>query len=137
MVTFFLRLILCAALVAMLPATAGAASLPSYAKAADEESIHGTIAAVTGKYTLRVHDSRGFVDSVRLHQGTVINPTGLTLQQGMQVTVYGHAEGNVFAANEIDTPYQAAVAYLPPYPYPYPPYWGGYPGWGWGYHYWR
>jgi hypothetical protein len=40
---------------------------------------------------------------VELHQGTVINPTGITLQPGMRVQVYGfwNRDGS-FAANEID-----------------------------------
>jgi Domain of unknown function (DUF5666) len=40
---------------------------------------------------------------VELHQGTVINPTGITLQPGMRVQVYGYwnRDGS-FAANEID-----------------------------------
>lgn len=40
---------------------------------------------------------------IDLHQGTVINPTGTTLQPGMQVQVYGHNEGNgSFAADTIN-----------------------------------
>ncbi len=42
-----------------------------------------------------------------MHQGTVINPTGLPLQNGMRVTIYGYNAGSTFAANEID-------AHLPP-----------------------
>jgi hypothetical protein len=40
---------------------------------------------------------------VRLHQGTVINPTGITLRPGMRVQIYGfwHRDGS-FEANEID-----------------------------------
>jgi hypothetical protein len=72
---------------------------------------------------------------VLLHQGTIINPSGLTLQSGMSVTVYGRAEGRVFAANEIDTPYR----YTPPIDYyPYGPgYWQPWGfGWGWGWRPW-
>ncbi len=38
-----------------------------------------------------------------LHPGTVIHPTGTTLQNGMPVRVYGHvAADGAFAADEID-----------------------------------
>ncbi|MBV8642362.1 MAG: hypothetical protein JO225_00410 [Candidatus Eremiobacteraeota bacterium] len=47
-----------------------------------------------------------------LHPGTVINPTGLTLRNGMPVRVYGHitADGK-FSADQIDL--------LPPGPPPW------------------
>ena len=40
---------------------------------------------------------------ISLHPGTVIRPTGLTLQSGMYVRVFGHrtADGN-FAADEVN-----------------------------------
>jgi hypothetical protein len=132
------RIILSAILTALCSGIASAAEtvLPSYARPSDQESIKGSIAGVTGKYTVRVRDEHGFVDEVQLHQGTVINPTGATLAEGMQVTVYGHTRGNVFAANEIDTPYRAVTYAVPPYgPYPYPVGPFG-PPWGY-YRYWR
>jgi len=40
---------------------------------------------------------------VELHQGTVINPTGLGLQPGMRVAIYGFWNGDgSFEANQID-----------------------------------
>jgi len=40
---------------------------------------------------------------VDLHQGTVINPTGTTLQPGMRISIVGHDEGNgSFAAATIN-----------------------------------
>lgn len=40
---------------------------------------------------------------VRLHQGTIINPRGTTLQNGMPVRVIGYVDGGgTFQANEID-----------------------------------
>jgi hypothetical protein len=40
---------------------------------------------------------------VALHQGTVINPTGITLRRGMRVQVYGYwRRDGSFEANEID-----------------------------------
>jgi hypothetical protein len=61
---------------------------------------------------------------VSLHDGTIINPTGLTLAPGEAVTIEGQPAGGTFVANEIDTPYGYAYAY--PYPvyraYPYPVY---------------
>ena len=106
-----------------------AQQVPSYATASPDETIRGTIAAVNGRYSISVRDARGFVDNVRLHQGTIINPTGLTLAPGQSVTIVGSAQGSTFSANEIDTPYQT-LDVLPIYPaygyygYPYP--YGGY-----------
>jgi hypothetical protein len=134
--------------------TAAADAPPSYARPSTvpgDEAIHGRIASFDGAYNLQVSDDRGFIDSVQLRQGTIINPTGIRLASGMRVTVHGVNRGSVFAANEIDTPYQSyGAAYgpvpvygslypYPPYPYPYPVY--GYPygprfgiGFGFGFH---
>lgn len=95
-----------------------------------QESITGIVRSFDGQYTMYVRDNRGDLDRVQLHQGTIINPTGLTLQGGMRVTVYGHPEGPVFAADEIDTPYHNVPYYGYGYPYPYPA-WGFGLGWGW------
>lgn len=122
-------------------------SPPSYAR--HEDVIRGRIAELPGRYSITVRDERGYLDDIRLHQGTVINPIGLTLAQGMRVTVYGYPDGRTFAATEIDTPYRKTqyypepayvYPYLPAYAYPYGPY--GYPyysstviidgGRGWG-----
>ncbi len=81
-----------------------------------------------GAYTMYVRDQGGYLDRVQLHQGTIINPTGIRLEGGMRVTVYGYPEGEVFVADEIDTPYH----YRPHYPNAYPyPGWGFGSGWGW------
>jgi hypothetical protein len=122
----------------VLPATAQAQGIPSYAKgsASGDETIQGRIASVDSKDHITVHDERGFIDDVSLHNGTVINPTGLPLAAGQLVRIYGHAAGSTFAAVEIDTRYGDA-ANAPDYPYypyayyPYP-YWGYGWGWGWG-----
>ena len=101
---------------------------PAYA--VHQESITGTVRSFDGQYTMYVRDRHGYLDRVQLHQGTIINPTGLTLQGGMQVTVYGRSEGQVFVADEIDTPYRYVPYYGYPYPYAYPE-WGVRFGWGW------
>ncbi len=108
---------------------------PSYATPVAGETISGHITAVTGKYTLELRDTRGFVDNVTLHPGTIINPRGLTLAAGMQVTINGANAGTTFTANQIDAPY--TVALVPGYgfgPAFGPPGIGlGFaPGWGWG-----
>ena len=102
------------------PAPAPASGAPSYSRpsyASDEETITGRITAFDGGYKLEVRDDRGFVDRVELHQGTIINPTGITLQPGMSVTIYGVNRGSLLAANEIDTPYRqyGAIPYYSPY----------------------
>ncbi len=116
--------------IALLLGGTAASAQPSYA--VREQSIKGVVNSYDGRYNLYVRDRHGYLDHVLLHQGTIIIPTGLRLESGMRVTVYGHPEGRVFAAQEIDTPYH----YVPPidyYPYGYPwsygP-WGPQP-WGW------
>ena len=108
---------------------------PTYATPIAGETISGHITAVTGKYSLQVRDARGFIDNVMLHQGTIINPRGLTLGAGMQVTINGSNAGSVFTANQIDAPY--TVALVPGYGYGAPFYGGSLgfgfgPGWGFG-----
>lgn len=91
---------------------APAPAAPSYARRGavnGEERISGRISAIDSKYRLMVRDDRGFMDRIEMHQGTVINPTGLTLQPGMPVTIFGYNRGSVFGANEIDTPYGSSV----------------------------
>jgi hypothetical protein len=116
------------------PAAAAPAPAPSYARqaATGEETIRGRIDRFDGKYGLQVRDDRGFIDNVEMRQGTIINPTGLSLQPGMAVTILGFNRGHVFAANEIDTPY---VSYgFVPVVYPYSI------GFGFGpvyFHHWR
>jgi hypothetical protein len=113
------------------------AAPPSYGHA--DESIKGRIASFDGGYNLQVRDDRGFTDNVQLHQGTVINPTGIRLAPGMAVTIYGVNRGPFFAAGEIDTPYDSYGA-IPVYPYgpyaypvyPYPVYPYPYPSFSFG-----
>ena len=98
---------------------------PSYARpsyGSDEETVRGRIAAFDGAYSLQVRDDRGFIDNLRLQQGTIINPTGIRLAPGMSVTIYGVNSGSYLTANEIDTPYDSYGALYPVYPYPYPVY---------------
>jgi hypothetical protein len=114
----------------VLPTVASAQDIPSYAQPSRDESIHGRIASVNGTFNISVRDDRGFIDNVELHQGTIINPTGLTLVAGMTVTILGAANGGAFEATEIDTPYN----YDGPLPEPVylgPGWW--YPGYGYGY----
>jgi hypothetical protein len=101
------------------PVPPPASGTPSYSRpsyASDEETIAGRITAFDGGYKLEVRDDRGFVDRVELHPGTIINPTGIRLQPGMSVTIYGVNRGPMLAADEIDTPYQQ-YGVIPYYPY--------------------
>ena len=99
-----------AALTFAVPLAAQAQDMPSYAQgqpayAYGEANIHGRIVSFDGDYALQVRDEQGYVDNVQLHQGTIINPTGLTLAPGMVVSILGYNAGPYLAANEIDTPY--------------------------------
>ncbi len=118
-----------------IPAAAQTSPLPSYASG--DESIRGRIAAIDGKYQLQLHDDRGFIDKVSLHDGTIINPTGLRLAPGQSVTIHGHTAGKTFEANEIDTAYaNYGVPAYGPYAYPYYGYaypYGPYPVFGLGF----
>jgi hypothetical protein len=94
-----------------------------------DDVINGRIVSINGKYEMTVQDDRGFPDTVHLHQGTIINPTGLTLAPGMRVSIFGYNAGPYFEANEIDTPYH----YVPrPVRVYYGPGWW-YPGFPYGY----
>ena len=108
-----------------------AQGVPSYARPDTEQTIHGRIQSIDGTFNITVADDNGYLDSIQLHQGTIINPRGLTLEPGMSVTILGFNAGSVFQANEIDTPYHFTG------PLPVPVYLG--PGWwypgyayGWG-----
>ncbi len=99
-----------AALTFAAPIAAQAQDVPSYAQgqpsyANGEENVHGRIVSFDGGYALQVRDEQGYVDNVQLHQGTIINPTGITLEPGMVVSILGYNNGPYLAANEIDTPY--------------------------------
>jgi hypothetical protein len=113
------------------PAIASAQDAPMYASATTDQQIAGTISAINGPWNLTVADASGYNDSVALHQGTIINPTGLSLAPGMSVTVDGYPDGSNFDAIEIDTPYQYAGP-IPTAAYYGPGSW--YPGYayGWG-----
>jgi hypothetical protein len=95
------------------------------------QQIQGTVSSIDGTWNITVSDASGYSDNVALHQGTIINPTGLTLEPGMSVTIDGYADGSTFDATEIDTPYQYNG------PAPVAVYYGSgdwYPGYaeGWG-----
>jgi len=113
-----------ASLCMMLPLAAQAQDVPSYATQpySADQNIHGRVVGFDGGYDLSVRDEKGYVDNVRLHPGTIINPTGLTLAPGMVVSVIGYNAGSYFSANQIDTPYQFYGDY---------PYYAGHP---WNYY---
>lgn len=125
MIKFIVAAVAAAALLS--PLAAEAQGVPSYAQPAPsyagEENIHGRIAAFDGRFNLTVRDERGFVDNVHLHQGTIINPVGITLEAGMVVSILGYNAGPYLEANEIDTPYTFVVGV---------PYWDDHPWWYYG-----
>jgi hypothetical protein len=123
-------LIAAVAAAALITPAIASAQDASYADGANQQ-IQGTVAAINGTWNISVHDANGYTDSVQLEQGTIINPTGLTLEPGMNVTIDGYADGPNFDALEIDTPYQYQG------PAPVAVYYGPgdwYPGYanGWG-----
>jgi hypothetical protein len=101
------------------------APIPSYAHPAGE-TIKGTVRNFDGKYTMYVKDVHGYIDNISLRQGTIISPTGITLQTGFPVIITGHASGNTFVADEIVTPISIGYGYGYPY-YPYPVAYAPYP----------
>jgi hypothetical protein len=113
------------------PAIASAQDVPSYAGGQANQQIQGTVSAINDTWNITVADANGYTDSIELHQGTIINPTGLTLEPGMSVTIDGYPDGSNFDAMEIDTPDQYDG------PAPVAVYYGAgnwYPGYayGWG-----
>jgi hypothetical protein len=118
-------------LTAVVPANALAAA--NYATQPGPH-IQGTIASIPGKYSIEVRTPSGKLDDVSLHQGTIINPTGITLEPGYRVRIYGYPDNGSFVANEIDTPYHYIQQSYAPAPYWGAGYWGA-PYWGapyWG-----
>jgi hypothetical protein len=113
-------------IMAAVPANASAAA--NYA-AQTGPSIRGVITSIPGKYSIEVRTPSGRVDDVSLHQGTIINPTGLTLEPGFRVRVYGYSDNGTFVANEIDTPYRNIQAGYVPVPAWDAGLWGA-PYWG-------
>jgi len=64
-----------------------------------EHELRGTVSYFNA-FTMDVRAGRQVV-AVHLHQGTIINPTGLTLHPGMYIRVFGFwADGN-FQADRI------------------------------------
>jgi hypothetical protein len=105
------------------PLAAVAEDVPSYAQPGQTEDaqIRGRVISFDGAYALGVRDDHGYVDNVQLHEGTIINPTGLTLAPGMVVSILGYNAGSYFSANEIDTPYTYVndVPYFEGHPWEY------------------
>ncbi|HEV3091182.1 MAG TPA: hypothetical protein VGX91_07015 [Candidatus Cybelea sp.] len=134
----------------------GTQPVPGYGTpVAHQEQIKGVLTGFDGTYTVYMRDDRGFDDHVSLHQGTMINPTGIKLVEGMRVTMWGNANGSTFEAYRIDV--GGGGGYYPDssgygyggyggygygggyYPGGYGYGYGGYPwgvslgfGWGWG-----
>ena len=130
--SIFSKRLLGAAILSAALITPAIASAQEYAPAGQDQQIQGSVASINGTWNITVADANGYADSVDLHQGTIINPTGLTLEpEAWSVTIDGYADGPNFDAMEIDTPYQYSG------PAPVAVYYGPgswYPGYaaGWG-----
>jgi Domain of unknown function (DUF5666) len=92
-----------------LPAAARADSY-NYATHSGNQTLHGVITSIDGKYGLTVRDDRDGSDSITLHRGTVIDPTGLQLHPGMQVSIAGHRAAGTFDADKIEAPAEDLAA---------------------------
>jgi hypothetical protein len=95
------RTVAIAAALAVAPLAGGAQQAPPE----PSQRIAGTIADFHGKYVVVVRTAAGSLSTVVLHQGTIINPTGLRLERGMPVLLSGHAERGAFAVAQVDTPF--------------------------------
>jgi hypothetical protein len=111
----------------LLSSPVSAQERPSYAlpQVQPQNVVRGVYWSQVDKYHIYVKDVNGYIDSIELYQGTVINPTGITLVPGMALVIYGEARDRVFFAHQIDTIYGYAVP-IPrnpwiPQPIPYPP----------------
>lgn len=118
------------------PGIGAAQSIPSYgAPVARQEYITGTLTGFNGSYVVYMRDDKGYDDNITMHDGTVINPTGIKLVEGMRVAIWGNANGSTFNANTIQVVGQADYAGGAGYNGGYYP--GGYypNGYGYGYGY--
>ena len=94
-----LRAFICGlALAAIVAPLAASAQVPYGWQTSYNQSSGGTIASVNGtSFTLQNGTT------VFLHQGTVINPRGTTLQPGMRVRIFGSSDGyGRINATEVD-----------------------------------
>lgn len=104
----FIAIALALGVLALVPAVAQANEIivarPAYAVAvappfAGDHEVRGTVTYFNA-FTLTVRvDGRQI--PVHLHQGTIINPRGLTLQPGMYVRVFGFWANGNFQADRI------------------------------------
>ncbi len=73
----------------------------------DGHTLCAVVRSIGSKYGLIVRDERGALQSVTLHQGTIIDPTGFGLKPGTPVYIVGSVVGGTFDADRIQ-------AHLPP-----------------------
>jgi hypothetical protein len=81
-----------------------AQTAPSFGQALGNETLEGVLVRFVPRtpYELGLRDDRGSLDTVRLHDKTLIFPIGLKLRLGMRIRVLGFNGGSAFTANEID-----------------------------------
>ena len=70
----------------------------------DGHTLCALVSSIDGKYGLTVRDERGALESVTLHQGTIIDPTGFELKAGTPVYIVGSIVRGTFDADRIETP---------------------------------
>jgi|ERR1700688_2054138 len=113
----YLAAVAAIALLAVPPVSSAQPYSPyQYGQYAAQDYITGRVGAFQ-PYNLWLGGNNGL--HVTMHDGTVINPTGTTLQPGMRVRIWGYWNDNgTFEANQIDVgPPGSSV-----YSYPVQPY---------------
>jgi hypothetical protein len=86
--------------VSVLP-LAAYADTPRSAAPSGNEIIQGVIRSIDSEDAFTVRTGQGLVDNVTARPGTIVTPSGLTLQPGMRVAIAGHNDGDTFEADRI------------------------------------
>ena len=88
----------CTILLSLLAPMAAQADGDDHRNRPYEHAIVGRVAAFW-PYNVRLRNG----EHIELHEGTIINPRGITLRGGMNVRIWGHPDGDGdFIADRID-----------------------------------
>jgi hypothetical protein len=100
----FLGLVMVQAAPSLAQTAPSFAQAPSFGQALGNETLDGVVVRFVPRtpYELGLRDDQGYLDTVRLHDKTLMFPIGFRLRLGMRVRILGFNGGNAFTANEID-----------------------------------